>query len=380
MDDVTPEVAAMAAEIRGEDSSESSVESPSVEKPSSLSSLEEKAAAFEEEWDQKQGSAASEDDNEAAKPKGDPTKPRSSRLQDLVNSKYGGDENAMADAYWEQARSVSALNKRFEEFVAEVRGKGEEKSEFESLVKEDPEAQIIDQELQTNVSESQRLNDRNNKIVSEVYAHDQEIAELRGEIKRADEEDKHVLQALLRNKEATRDALTREFTQNERDKKSLAKEKVTLERQRRNVEKTVKEELETTQRTKAEEKVIIEQQRNILYDSVADQIKKYGLELESAQHAYIHNTIQNQLYVFLSQRDADSDGIDVPQAVEILMRKYAEANNLQPKSLSTIGKQKLDTLTRPAPKGPTPQAKVRDTGREWTPEFAKARAKAILGG
>jgi hypothetical protein len=122
-------------------------------------------------------------------------------LDELAAKKYGGDRKKLVDGYWNLEKSGAKFHQKIQELegrISELRSEKEKPPEPEpDPVESDQTVQWLKQQLTALEQTAQQDSQRQIQIINAIDKKREEIAELRGEIKRADDYEKSVLQNKL---------------------------------------------------------------------------------------------------------------------------------------------------------------------------------------
>jgi small-conductance mechanosensitive channel len=348
---------------------------------------------------------APEDDSQVETPETDtgeeapveedaPAAGRSPALQKLLD-KYGGDEDAMVAAYFEQANSSSRLHAEMKELrEALLAQDAEDEPDPEALLAEDPDFKSLTEELTSLGEEAQSIQQEQMTLVGSYGQVEQEIKVLEAGLAKAEDFEKASLQAQVTAKKAELGRLMGSITSGRREFNRVQRDIRNYQREAKKAEQTVLSRAESAKREQLKSAQVARLTREEFNTSMRAEATKYGITPDSKQFAILQSSIRNQLHSHLSRLPKDAPGIDITAAVQHLMGEFAEGMGMKPnftkKSDAVKGRTPVTSgpkqRTAPAlPKGmkepvlPKHIPQTDRSGKYWSPEYARERAKRLLG-
>lgn len=304
-------------------------------------------------------------------------KPRSAKMQKLLG-KYGGDEDKMVDAYFQQANSMSRLTDKLNEIEQRLTAKAEDPEAEAKFVASDSEVKEYAGELASLDAEIKRTEASTTGMVQEFGKLEKTIARLEGALDKAAIEDRQEIREQLNDAKGDMKALTRDWKDSQRDLQRLNQQIRTVARQYRAAEATAKARRESElQRESDAVRAQHVTQREFL-TTVQQEAAKYGLKSDSKTYQIVQQAVKERIVSTLRSMPKGTPPIDLSAAVSQLMAEYAEALELKSR-FKKVSKQKQEVL----PKGPTSGSKgERQASTKLSPksaEFWRQRAKRISG-
>lgn len=319
------------------------------------------------------------EDEDAGKEEDESAQGRSPAFKKLL-AKYGGDEEALAKAYFEQANSTSRLHQEIQEIKEMVSAKAQPVDEGQ-IVADDPYVKEITGDLQTTSAEAQEVLAQQKAMVTQYQTLERKIAQLEGEYKRADEAERmEVAQELSEAKKEMKD-LGRDYKDTQKDLARLNTQWKTLQRSLREAEGMAKARAERERQDAFRVKQEAHETRNEYNASLRTEASKFGIDPSSKTYNVLNETIKSRLYLHMQalRNQGVTEGIDIPAAVAELMGEYAEAMELKKPSLKAKAIEKLETLSSkkveggPRDPGKAPSKDQRMSAADW-----KARARRLM--
>lgn len=371
-----------AAQLLGQETTPKPEESS---QPEASPNFAERAAAAEAELAAENGQVEpapkAEEKPLEAKPEAKPVS-SGSKLKDLIDKKYGGDENKFFDGLVEQWNSASKLASELSELRTSLKQASEpapvaaDEPPDETLTQLDQAISGIDHQITSFRQEQDRL-------VAEGQNLRAEILELRGEAKRADEMDKAVLERKIDRLEAQ---LERKASRWEaRDEKIRDLEAKKLDFNLNKVQaQTRLDQVKANQKQQEQDlRVYREQTRQQFDEAIADAATGFGISKDSKVFQHFYNAIKAETVYYL-RTDESGEPLDIKAFVKQRSDIYADVMKLSKQTeLSNVTQEKLQAGAKPVvkpanPTAQTPAPQVRE--KAWTAEFAKKRAARVLGG
>jgi chromosome segregation ATPase len=271
---------------------------------------------------------------------------RSEAFKKLL-SKYGGDYDKLASAYFEQANSSSKLHSEIQEIKEMVAaGRRPTQEEEAGAIADDPYVKEVNIDLATVSDEAQGVVLAQKGLVGQYQKLDLKIAQLEGEFKRADETDRTEVQRELAEAKRDMNELKRDYKDSQRDLARLNTQWKTLQRSLREAEGQARSRVDRERNDALRLRQDATESRNEYNVSLRDEAVKYGIDPSSKTYNILNETIKSRLYLHMQALKAQGvqEGIDLPGAVSAMMEEYAETMGLK-KSLKAKGKEKTDTLS-----------------------------------
>jgi len=305
----------------------------------------------------------------------------SEKLQKLL-AKYGGDPDKMVDAYWEQAKSLSTLDRKLDKLIEKVNSKNLPPEEEAKLIAEDPDVKEIGSELASLDADVKAYDREDKQLVAQYGKLESDIKALEAKLEFAPDE---VVQDRLRREiaDAKREQreVGRDWRSNQTNLKNAQRDINARVRQFREAEIRAKAKRDQAKKQEWDNQTASESTRREFAIAMRAEAESYGLALDSKTYGVLQQSVRDRLVTYLRSLGDDAEGIDIPGAVGVLMLEYADAMNLK-KKFGTVSKQKAGVVsTQPAgvvkPKGegkPTT-----DKNGNWTPQYVRERAKRLLG-
>lgn len=302
-------------------------------------------------------------------------------LQKLIQSKYKGDEQAFVDGLHEQWNSSSALAKEIQELKAKLESKAEAEKALPN-----PDVELIAEEIASLEEEVVSNRSSQGDLVARGSKLKEDIAELKGERKRADELDQEKIDAKIAAKTEKLDALSKEWLDLEK-----ANKKLTLEKSRttRKLEKLREDSKPSKEETKSnnnsnsnpspeEAKQVVQ----VFGQAIKESMEENKLLKEDEEHFY--NVVRAEITHYMRTLSPDSqeaiNGVDIPAFVKARMavhaKKAAKANfaDLSKEKLNVSGDKAKTVIPKPASNGV-----VKTSEKVWDAKFARQRAAKIMG-
>jgi len=311
----------------------------------------------------------------------DETTPKKSGAFANLLAKYDGDEEKLAEGVWNQATSLSKMNKRLDELQETLQQTlTPPEPDIEAVVNDDPYVKEAANDLRSTDARVKDAQKEQVQIIAEHGKLEKSVARLEGALKAAPPEDRDEIREELREARGDRKEAARNYRESKRDIEALNKELRGCAQKFRDAEANAKDRLgrerQSAQSRKEQEAIT----RQGFTDAVASEAKKYGIPTDSQTYSVLHQSIRDRISGFLRALPKGSPGIDIDEAVGVLMEEYVEAMDLKSRfqrsstnKRKASGRQRAEGLTVPDDPGDK-------KGVEWTPDFVRKRAKQLLGG
>lgn len=387
--DVAAEEAA-AALIVGQDGEETT----STTKAKTAADEDTDTEAVDKASDEAEPDAEAEAEAEGDEEK-QTAKARGKALQRIIDTKYGGDEEAFVEGLYEQWNSASGLKKELEAMKKEAAKPSLPSltpEALEQLLAKDPEINAISEKV--NKVEAKRSNviSRQGNILKDVSAAQMEMAKLEGRAEKADEYDKSILDAKRYQLELKVNALAREYQELDDKLGNLDESKSDLQGQL----KRAKRDAEAAIRQYQEDAVETAKLNATLVDTFTKTALKLAVEhgVPEKNWDYMMDIVKSKGAMHIRSVQANdpryqgfADSKELEDFISKQVKSYAENHSFsRAKDLTDASKAKLAKSSKPAvPVGTkmTPAMQIAATIKEpkkWTAEFVKLRAAKILGG
>jgi len=299
-----------------------------------------------------------------------------SKLKRLVDTKYGGDEDAFHEALHEQWKSSSRMAEEIRDLRATIQDLSATKEDLSKVIEANPDVQWLNEQLSDLVNEGQKFESDRRTVLTRIGEADRAISRLEGQ--RDAETEPYEKQLLLNRIEALKDkkeSLTDKWEAIDQREKQAKLAKREYERQLGLVRKAVEAEEFNKKKQKGVE---LEQQKDTLKEFFAAAeaaAKRHGIPSANVKH--MTTAIRGELALQLMGASADAEGIDIPEAVEARVAAYAKAMRLKP-----VSKGVAPANGAPAGKSAAPPAR-RPSAPTNAPKNAKEAeawiAKTLLG-
>jgi hypothetical protein len=304
----------------------------------------------------------------------------SEKLKNLL-AKYGGDEEKMVDAYWEQAKSLSAMDKKLDALFEKVNSREITPEAEAKLIAEDPDVRQVGTELASLDAKIKNLDAEDKQLVKEYGRLDIHIKQLEAKLEFAPD-DITKLELKREISEARRELrdVGRDWRYNTDKYDNAQSQLQTKMREYREAEAKVKTKRDQARKQESDANVARIGARSDFSNTIQAEAASYGITPDSKHFAVLEQSIRGRLVTYLRSLGPEAEGVDIPAAVGMLVEEYADVMGRK-KTFSTVSKQKAGVTGKPAgaqangAKGPPPDK----TGKYWDPNWVRANAKRILG-
>lgn len=272
-----------------------------------------------------------------------PEKQEEDRLQALIDKKYGGDKDKFLDGLYESWNSTSKIAKELKELKAQLSRPADQPEEEGTSPQLDwfnKQAAKLEKEEATKRGQINSLVQSSGKLAGE-------IAELKGELKRADELDAPAIKAEIRALEAKQEAKQEKYAD------ILGRlEEIELEKENaKNSIEWAKGQLKEARKAQLRERVEEQDKQKATLVDFVDGIKEYGTAFRIPKENWQHmaNSIRGEIAVYLRSLGDDAEAIDIKAAVKERVAAYSKAmgkGGVAPKV--TLGKTPTGTTAKPA--------------------------------
>ena len=305
----------------------------------------------------------------------------SEKLKNLL-AKYGDDPDKMVDAYWEQAKSLSALDKKLDALIDKVNSRQESPEEEAKQIASDPDVSEIGAELASLDADVKRFEADDKQLVGQYGQLDIEIKQLQAKLEFApDEITKQNLNQEIREKAREQRDVGREWKANQNAIKATHRQMQGFVRQYREAEIRAKAKREQAKKQEWSDRAASEGTRKEYASAIRTEAESYGIALDSRTYGVLNQSVRDRLVNYLLSLGPEAEGVDIPTAVGALVKEYADVMKLK-KSFSTASRQKAGLAGKPgvAPQGGSGKAPPTDkSGKYWHPDYVRERAKRMLG-
>ncbi len=346
---------------------------PEVESPSTGEEQTSQSASSE-----KEASDAEPESNEEQSPEAGG---KTSKLQKLIDSKYGGDEDAFADALYNQWNSSSTLHKELKElknFISELKQAPEKAPSIE----EHPDHQWLKSELTALDEESSAIEASRTELRSDFNATQGELHALEGQLRVvADEAERRDIKNAQRDAEARLKSIKRDWAQLQKDEARITRDRSRLDRQKKQIEGSLQE---SRAQQKVKEQEDIQEQESFLADfnkAVDLAVEDKGIDTDSKIREHLYQTVRAEAIVYL-QSLPNGVGILPADFIQKRAEAYFEVHNIAKKAnFSAMSKAKVAVSGKPAlskiaPKPvDRPKFKNGEEAKAWVAKQVALRAR-----
>ncbi len=330
---------------------------------------------------------------EETQEEGAPAGGRSTALQKLLD-KYGGDEDALVNAYFEQANSASRLSQEFEELRDYLMSGDDDEEDSEALVAEDPEFKGLGQELASLQQDIEAVQQDQMQLVGSYGQIENDVKALEAQMDKAEDFEKAALRTEINSKKAEMRSIMSQVNRGRRELNAINREIAGVERQQQQARDAVLGRREQQRKQDLQSAQVARLTREEFNTSMRTEAEGFGIDPGSKQFQVLSTAVRNQLANHLKSLPPDAPGIDIGAAVKHLMGEFGDAMGLksrftkrtqqaQGRTPVTSG-PKGGTGTPPLPKGvkePQMPKGMEQFGKDgnFTLEFSKERARRMLG-
>jgi len=335
--------------------------------------------------------ADSEDEDPATPTEEEPEEPvkatqgRSPKFQKLL-AKYGGDEDKLADAIFEQYNSASTLHGKIRELEARINTPSKPKPPAE----DHPDIKALKSDIASQEQRFKTAELRQQQILQVISTVKEEVAAKKGELRRADPDEKHSIQREISDLESRMALLSTDWYSQEDRKGDIQYRHKSLERELKAAERAVQSELAQKSNQDAQNQVTQEEIANTFKGIATSRAKAAGIE-DPEVLEYFHNTARAEAIAYLRTPGAQSLDFDkfisqrlVPFLKFVGMGKKTTFTKASTEKLQAAGKPTQPTKIPPRPSS-SPVIKIDSKGVPQFPkgpltvEQAKAFTKSMLG-
>lgn len=319
---------------------------------------------------------------------GEPAKGRSTAFKKLLD-KYGGDEEALVNAYFEQANSASRLHAELEELRDFLMAQPDEEDP-EELIQQDPDVQGLSQELNSLQKDIEAVQQEQMQLVGTYGQIEQEIKMLEAQAEKAEDFEKSSLRSEANSKKAELRQIMSQVNRGRRELNAINRNIVAVERSQQKAREAVLGRKEQQRKAELQSAQVARLTREEFNSAMRAEAEGYGIDPSSKQFQVLNTSVRNQLAAHLNRLPPDTPAVNIKAATKHLMGEFADAMGLKSRFQKTT-QAKGRTPVTSGPKGPPLPAGVKEPpmpkgmqqfgkdGKNWTLEFAKARAAKLLG-
>ena len=325
--------------------------------------------------------ATTEDGDDQQEEEQTPATGGSEKLKNLL-AKYGGDEEKMVDAYWEQAKSLSAMDKKLDALIDKVNSKEITPEAEAKLIAEDPDVKEVGAELASLDADIKNLDAEDKQLVKQFGQLGDALKQLEAKLEFAPDDiaKMEIRREIAETKREQRD-VGRDWRNNQANMKSAQRQFQAFIRQYKEAEIRAKGKRDQAKKQEWDSRAAREGTRTEFSNAVRAEAESYGIAPDSKLYGVLQQSVRDRLVTYLRSLGEESEGIDIPAAVGVLVGEYADVMGKK-KSFSTVSKQKAGVTGKPAAdtgsngkKAPPPDP----TGKYWDPKWVRERAKRMLG-
>jgi len=313
---------------------------------------------------------------------GDPEDGRGEATYEKLLAKYKGNKEELAKGYFESANSNARLHERLAKNEEFIRGK-EQPTEVDEaqIVAEDPDAkEIADNynEVRTGVQAEET---RNRGLIAKYGELERKIANLKGQLQRADVDAKAEIREELNDVIGEQHTVHSDIKDSDREIRSKREKLGQLNRDYKVAQQRAKEHASRLREEGEEQRRAAQDARAEFSAAMEFEARARNIPLESKTYRSLHQTIADRIYAYLSRLPNGAPGVEIRGAVKALMTEYDEAWELKARF-----QRKSDTKRDAS--GTPSKGKPQELGKEppppkdgrWTKAFVEDRAKRMLGG
>jgi septation ring formation regulator EzrA len=309
---------------------------------------------------------------------------------DKLLKKYGGNKEAMAQAYMDQANSMSDLVNEFKSLREFVQQQSQQPSqpkisekELTQRIAESPEVVEVSEELASIEEEIKEEQRTYSSVIQELGKAEKEVARLEGKLEAAYDENKPAISAELATAQAKMERLTDKFRTADRDIKKLSANFKRTQRRMEKAEKAARSEIDNEVKQQRKDESEAQEVRREFASAMLAEAKDKGLDPKSEEFQELFETVQSRIWAYTQTLPEDADPINIPMAVKILVDKYTGLGFGKRQSFQSQSRNKRKATsqhkgTPPADdnSGRTPNKGKRPmTAADWD-----RRAARLLGG
>lgn len=306
---------------------------------------------------------------------------RSEAFEKLL-AKYGGDYDKLATGIFEQYNSAARTHEELVELRAmleELRSSQASTQAVEKVIAEDPDVREVNADLASLNDEATTITAEMKGMVTEYQKLTTRVAKLEGALSKADDNERYEISQDLRDAKRDLSELQRDYKEKERDYKRAETRWKELQKSLRDVTARARSrvDMERADGLRLQREALLTKRE--YQESLREEAEKYGIGPSSPAYNFIDGSFKARLSAHMRalQAQGHTEGIDIPKAVSILMKEYAEASGLNRKFVKTSTEKANVATPR---KEATPVAGQQDTKKEGEMTGAqwKARARQLM--
>lgn len=303
---------------------------------------------------------------------------RSSELQKLIDGKYGGSEEALAKAIYEQQNSTAQVFQELKALRAEMaaaKGKPEKEAEAE----DDPDVSSLNDQRALVVEELEALKANQDEIVKEFNKLSEQKIRLETKLELADDYDKPRHQETLDQAKARIADLSRQYNALPRDAKRLTVQLKNIDNQIKSAQGAVQTRSKAKEKEAEQEKQWQGEFRSLVDQYIDSVAKDKGITTGTKVHARLGDYVRRSIYAHLASLDPNGPGVDPVRAVQHFSDEFLESLSEGAKvsfKAASATKQAATTPTQARPSLPGAKAVK---SKDLTKEQIEAHKTAVLG-
>jgi chromosome segregation ATPase len=197
---------------------------------------------------------------------------------DKLLKKYGGNKDAMAKAYWEQANSNSHLHDRLASIEEYIKGQKEQPIDEAKAVDADPDVQALRDEINETETQQRAIHQEQKRLLAEYGKSEKSVAKLEGKLEASDPETAGSIKQDLAEARAESRRLEKEIRDTQKDLLQFDKELKGLSRQLKGAEQEARDKVSRQRQSEREERESQQAIRAEFVELVREEAKTYGVE------------------------------------------------------------------------------------------------------
>lgn len=312
----------------------------------------------------------------------EPAKGRSESAYDKLLKKYGGDKDAMAAAYFEQANSVARMHERLQPIEEYIKGQREAPVDETKLIAADPDVQALTEEYAETEAEKGVDEKELRSIIAQFGQAEKKVSRLEGKLESADPDAQLQIRQDLADARAESNRLRADASKKQSDIQGHERELKKLARQIKGAEQEAREKVSRQRQAKLEADQEAQEVRQELAEAVREEAKEYGIDPESKTYGLLFTSIRARIVSYLTTLPKGAPGISIPETVHSLMAEYVEDMELKGKfqKASALKRATVPNTAKPKPFAAALKSKDVPPPKDgrWTAAYAKDRAKRLM--
>lgn len=301
---------------------------------------------------------------------------RSAELQKLIDGKYGGSEEALAKAIYEQQNSTAEVFrelKSLREEMAAAKAKPEE-----TKAEDDPDVSSLNDQRSLVVEELEALKANADEITSTFNKLSEELIEVKTLARVADDYDKPKHEARKGEIERSIADLKRQYAALPRESKRLTVQLSLIDKQIKAAQGAVQTRSKAKEKEAEQDKQYQGEFRGLVDQYIDSAAKEKGITPGTKVHVNMGNYVRRSIYAHLASLDPNGPGVDPVKAVQHFSSEFLDGLSEGAKlSFKAASATKQATAT-PAARPSLPGAKVVKS-KDLTKEQIEAHKTAVLG-